>query len=192
MVDIQAAAPFPGIALDLPLANVPGTLGQSNRSKAADSSDAASHGSDVSPDPSPDSRDQNNTGGVATSQPNNNASPSTPPSQDPPGAEIRNCYADPTILSCDKSGPHYTHQHHYLTPQQMAMSQEGPPNPSNVPADHSAHTPPHSNITAVIDPTGGADPLVQCGPSGRPQPFQRPLTTVLEDAPDILDGGATS
>ena len=42
MVNIQAAAPFPGTTLSLPLDNVVGTLGRSNSTKAADNPDTAS------------------------------------------------------------------------------------------------------------------------------------------------------
>ena len=91
----------------------------------------------------------------------------------------------------------------------MVIPQQSPPNPTNIPAstvldpslvDHSAHTPPHSNVTAAIDPTPalagdrfvGADASVQHGPTRCPQPFQRPLTTVLDDVLDLSDGGTTS
>ena len=77
MIDIQAAASFPGTALSLSVANNSGTLSQEN------SSDAVSHGAGEPIVPSPYSphqyRDPNNIGGVSTSQPNVNASSSTPP-----------------------------------------------------------------------------------------------------------------
>ena len=130
MVDIQAAAPFPGTALGIPVVHISGMMGQKNSSDAAhilgivdqeNSSDADNHGSgDITGNP-PDSpqqhQDSNNNGGVAHSQPNENASSTTPPSNDLPGTEMRNWYADKTIYPRDETKPHCTHQHHYLTPQ---------------------------------------------------------------------------
>ena len=88
MIDIQAAAPFPGMALGIQTAAISCTVGP------ASSSGVVSQGAVdliVNSTNSPrQQQDLNSNGEVATSQPNENASSSTPPSQDPPGTEIRN------------------------------------------------------------------------------------------------------
>ena len=115
MVYIQAAAPFPGTALGIPVGRISGMIDQK------DNSDAVSHGSGNSGLTPPDSprqgQDSSINGGITHSQPNENASSTTPPSNDLPGTEMRNWYADKTIYPCDETKPHCTHQHHYLTPQ---------------------------------------------------------------------------
>ena len=79
----------------------------------------------------------------------------------------------------------------------MALPQCSQPlDPSHV--DHSTRTAPDSTVNAAIDPTpalagvrfGGADPSVQRGSNGHPEPFQQTPTTVLEDASGVPDNGA--
>ena len=128
---------------------------------------ATSRSSDVTHGSSTALLEQIDIGGVADSQPNNNASSPTPQSPSTPNAAIHNPYQDPVHPPRDESKPHYTYRNHFLTPGRM------------------------NNASAAVDPTpaaaavrfGDVDPSVQRAPSGRPQPFQRPSTTVLEDSP---------
>ena len=202
MEDINAATPAPRAAVNAEAAAMLAEFWPQDASQPARQAI-----SNIPMDPADPLLDQDldTDGDTTDATTNNNASSTTTPSRDPPASAPRNWYTDPTILPRDESRPHYSHQHHYLTPQRMAMASRNRPNSAlaqqttalePIKAEQAVLPNMDNSITGDRTPassTVGLDPVsatvrfdevrstaVQRGPTGLPQPFQTQPATVLE------------